>query len=495
MSALPQEAERLATLHSLELLDTPPEREFDAIAGVARTLFRAPVALISLVDDHRQWFKAKLGTDLCETAREHAFCSVAIGRNDLLLVPDALQDPLFVTNAMVTGDPHIRFYAGAPIRARHPHGTARLPIGTLCVFGPEPRSFDAGEQRALRDLATVAEALVDARATAIGATRLAARYEEAVQQLDRSHRIFLQAERMAQVGAWRLQLDDRTLYWSDQTFAIHGLPPGKPPAVDAAIDFYDPASRPLVQAAIDESVATGKPWDIEADLVDAAGRKRRVRSMGEVQLKDGAPHALVGVFQDVTERHAREQLLREQAETDELTRIASRSHFNAHLDGAIARAQARGTGLALLLLDLDHFKAVNDRCGHAVGDDLLRIMAKRLRAPYLESSFAARLGGDEFVMVITCPDLLADLPRLLRRMLPDLRHTVRHNALEIRVSATIGAAWLNAETATRSALLQRADEALYAAKHRQRGAAMIAGEDALIHPVRRSEQPRLRLAS
>ena len=495
MTDLPEEAERLATLHSLALLDSPPEREFDAVVRIARSLFGVPVALISLIDDHRQWFKAKQGVDLCETPREHAFCSVAVARNDLLLVEDAPQDPVFATNPLVTGEPFIRFYAGAPIRAKHPLNETRLPIGTLCIFGPEPRTLNAHEQCVLRDLALVAEALVDARATAIGATRLAGRYEETVQQLDRWHRIFRQAEQMTKVGAWKMRLDDQTLFWSDQTFSIHGLPTGEPPALDAALDFFRPADRERIRAEIQRTIDTGEAYNIEVDFSDAAGRQRRVHCMGELQIQQGKPHSLVGVIQDVTERHAHEQALRERAETDELTRIASRSHFNAHLDAAIGRAQATGSALALLLLDLDHFKEVNDRCGHPVGDDLLRIVAKRLRLPYLESSFAARLGGDEFVMVITCPDMLADLPALLRRMLPDLRHTVRHNALEIRVSATIGAAWLDAETTTRSALLQRADDALYQAKRRQRGAAIIAGSDELIHPPRRSEQPRLRLAS
>ena len=212
--------------------------------------------------------------------------------------------------------------------------------------------------------------------------------------------------------------------------------------------------------------------------------------MGELERKDGEPIALVGMFQDITERHRMEQALRDIAETDELTRIASRSHFIGFIDARIAAARAAGSPLALLLIDLDHFKAVNDRCGHAVGDDLLRVMAKRLRAPYLETSFAARLGGDEFVMVVTCPDLLADLPGLLRRMLVDLRHTVTRAGFAIRVSATIGAAWLSDDVATRGELLQHADEALYAAKERQRGAAMIAGSDELIHPVRNAQPQR-----
>jgi diguanylate cyclase (GGDEF)-like protein len=489
------ELERLATLASLAILDTPPEREFDEIVTLTRELLGAETALISLVDDHRQWFKAKQGLDATQTPREYAFCAHAIAQDDIFLIPDATRDDRFATNPLVTGAPDIRFYAGMPIRAKHPAGEGRLPIGTLCVLGPEPRSLAPGEQRTLRALARITEALIDARATAIGATRLATEYQVALQRLDRSHILFGQAERMANMGSWRLHLADDMLVWSDQTYAIHGIPKGEPPSLEAAMTHYPLQARATVESAVARTIATGEPFDIEVDFFTARGELRRVRTMGEVEMRDGEAIALVGVFQDTTERYRMEQALRDIAETDELTRIASRSHFNAFIDAHIAESRSAGTPLALLLIDLDHFKEVNDRCGHAAGDDLLRLMAKRLRAPYLETSFAARLGGDEFVMVITCPEMLADLPGVLRRMLADLRHTVARAGLSIRVSATIGAAWLSDDVATRSDLLERADDALYDAKERQRGAAMIAGSAELLHPPRRTPPPPINRAA
>lgn len=490
MEIVRAEAERLATLASLQILDTPPEREFDEIVALARDLLGTETALISLVDDHRQWFKAKEGLDAPQTPREYAFCAHAIAQDDIFLIPDATLDDRFATNPLVTGGPNIRFYAGMPISAKHPADDKRLPIGTLCVLGPEPRRLGSNDQRTLRALAKITEALIDARATAIGATRLAAEYQIALDELDRSHRLFGQAARMADIGPWRLNLVDQTIVWSDHTYTIHGLPLGENPSLHDAMAFYPPVARATLEAAVSRTIETGEPFDVEADFTTAQGQERRVRSMGEIERKDGEPIAIVGMFQDITERHRMEQALRDIAETDELTRIASRSHFIGFIDPRIAAARASGSPMALLLIDLDHFKEVNDRCGHAAGDDLLRLMAKRLRAPYLDTSFAARLGGDEFVMVVTCPDLLADLPGLLRRMLVDLRHTVTRSGLAIRVSATIGAAWLSDDAPTRSELLQHADEALYAAKERQRGAAMIDGSDELIHPVRNAQLQR-----
>jgi diguanylate cyclase (GGDEF)-like protein len=485
------EDQRLATLRSLQILDTPPEREFDAIVNLARDLLGSQIALISLIDDHRQWFKARVGLGPRETPREHAFCAHAIRQNDMLLVADARSDSRFAANPLVTGDPNIRFYAGMPVRAKHPIDEARIPIGTLCVIGDAPRDLDDAEQNTLRALASIVETLIDARVTAIGATRLAADYQQAVERLDRSHRLFRHAERMAHIDAWHLTLADNNIMWSEGTFAIHGVPPTEAVSLEAALDYYPAKARAAIEAAVADTIKTGLPFDVELDFHDAQDRSLRIRAIGELETTDGEPAAIAGVLQDVTARYVMEQKLRELAETDELTRIASRSRFNAFLDGEIAVARDTGSPLALLLIDLDHFKEVNDRCGHAAGDDLLRLMASRLRASYLDNSFAARLGGDEFVMVVTCPKALADLPGLLRRMLPDLRHIVSCAGVSIRVSATIGAAWLGEGVETRGELLQRADEALYEAKRRQRGAAIIAGNDELIHPPRSGNRQRL----
>src|SRR4051812_46250761 len=129
------EAERLEKLDSFAILDTPPEREFDVIVGLARRLLRAPIALVSLVDDHRQWFKAKCGLEISGSPRENAFCAYAMLVDDVMVVEDALLDSRFATNPFVTGDAGIRFYAGVPLR---PAATGFSPnlagIGTLCIL-------------------------------------------------------------------------------------------------------------------------------------------------------------------------------------------------------------------------------------------------------------------------------------------------------------------------------------------------------------------------
>ena len=145
------EADRIAALRRYRILDTDPEAEFDQMVRLAGRLFNTPIALVSLVDTHRQWFKARLGIDAKETPRDIAFCDHAVREKATLLVPDATLDARFADNPLVTGDPNIRFYAGAPMMT--PEG---LALGTLCVIDSKPRhDFGPAEQATLEDLARV----------------------------------------------------------------------------------------------------------------------------------------------------------------------------------------------------------------------------------------------------------------------------------------------------------------------------------------------------
>lgn len=146
----PNETERLETLRQLLILDTPPEERFDRITAFAQREFEVPTVLVSLVDGERQWFKSKVGLGACETPRSISFCGHAILQNEVMVVNDARTDPRFADNPLVTGDPFIRFYAGAPLVL--PSGHA---VGTLCLISPETRTYDHVDEaihRALRDL-------------------------------------------------------------------------------------------------------------------------------------------------------------------------------------------------------------------------------------------------------------------------------------------------------------------------------------------------------
>ena len=146
------EADRLAELRSLGLLDSAPDERFDRITRMAQRVFDVPIALVSLIDEDRQWFKSRQGLDAPETPRSAAFCAHAIAGDGVMVVEDAWEDERFAGNPLVVGEPQIRFYAGAPIAGPDGH-----PLGTLCVIDREPRTLEAGERRTLEDLAEMVE--------------------------------------------------------------------------------------------------------------------------------------------------------------------------------------------------------------------------------------------------------------------------------------------------------------------------------------------------
>lgn len=145
------EAARLAALNRYAILDSEPEESFDDLVNLAAYICNVPMAMLSLVDDHRQWFKSKLGVELRETPREISFCAHAIQQGELFLVRDTLQDPKFRENPLVLGEPHIRFYAGAPLINEDGYA-----LGTLCVVDREPRELETEQKDALQALSRLA---------------------------------------------------------------------------------------------------------------------------------------------------------------------------------------------------------------------------------------------------------------------------------------------------------------------------------------------------
>ena len=151
LTALDIEEARVCKLHLYQLLDTPAEAPLDDLTTLAASICEVPISLISLVDTDRQWFKSKHGLTTNETPRAHSFCTHAIESDEIMIVEDATDDTRFVDNPLVTNDPHIRFYAGAPLVIDG------LRLGTLCVIDQVPRRLDETQ---LRSLATVRDAVV-----------------------------------------------------------------------------------------------------------------------------------------------------------------------------------------------------------------------------------------------------------------------------------------------------------------------------------------------
>lgn len=340
------------------------------------------------------------------------------------------------------------------------------------------RLVDAGDDG--REVVAVVRDVTERRAAEIAA-------QEAGRRMGEANRLLGMAERVAQVGHWRLSVGDYAMFWSPEVFRIHGVPPGPMPTLEQALGFMHGKDRGRVTGLVTQAVAAAEPFELEARLVRPDGEMRHIVLRGQPELGyDGAATALFGVVQDVTRqvqaereldaalRAAEEAAARaiRLAETDALTGVASRRKALAVLDGAIAHADATGESLALAIFDIDHFKSVNDRWGHAAGDAVLRRVARAAGQAVRPTDLVGRLGGEEFVVVL--PGLRAAhavaLAEALRRAIAASGGGAEAGP---PVTASIGIAVL-VPGGTAAALLGEADRALYRAKASGRNAALLA---------------------
>ena len=196
------EAERLAALKEYHILDTGTEQSYDDITALAAHICEVPIAMISLVDEDRQWFKSRLGVKQQQTPREVAFCAHAILQSKPFIIKDATKDKRFAGNSLVTGEPHIRFYAGIPLT--NPEG---LALGTLCVVDQQPRRLSAAQQKALQALSRQVMALLELR-------RASARLANALEQVKT-------LQELLPICAWCKRIRDDEGYWSQVEAYIH----------------------------------------------------------------------------------------------------------------------------------------------------------------------------------------------------------------------------------------------------------------------------------
>lgn len=724
------EVERLAALRALRIIDTQPEAHFDAVCNTAAALFSVPIALVSLIDSDRQWFKAKCGFSADGTPRDVALCAYAILSDDVFVVEDASTDPRFADNPLVTGEPGIRFYAGAPLAL-----SSGIRLGTFCIIDTKPHSFSASQKAQLQDLARIVVAHIDlhrgrlsieaALEERIGAQALIAagetRYRsladglpqmvwvmscvdgsaiytnrqfstyygpigsrleertsrnhpadagqmaEAWQQaiahkhtysaegrlrrhdgIYRWHKLIMipvrrngtvvewlgtaldiedivtarntleqttdllrLAQEAAGAGVWQWNLDEDVVHNSPESARMHGIPcePGSMDWVDVSVaewvarvhpddvaqihaahaaalpddmtyrvefrvrraedgDAYrwltgfsriirdETTGQPLrivglnldvteqrtTQDALVQSetrlriseerlalaldsgsdglwdwdVTTGQAWfsdrwhtmlgyeqgEIEQhvsswerlthpDDIERAralhkehfeGRtesyacEHRIRgksgeyvwvlSRGRVVSHDadGKPLRIVGTHIDITERKASEHRIAYMARHDVLTGLPNRAVFHEHLEHRLAEI-GRGRGqAALLCLDLDRFKSVNDTLGHPAGDDLLCQVAHRLQTTLQEGDVVVRLGGDEFAIIVSHFDHAHQASMLAQRVIEAVGQPLDLGGNLVTIGVSIGIALAPTDGDAAAVLFKNADLALYRAK-------------------------------
>src|SRR5687768_3369859 len=289
--------------------------------------------------------------------------------------------------------------------------------------------------------------------------------DELLAALDATGDHLREAQAVAKVGIFEWDIADDQVRWSDELYAIFGLTPQDfSGTFEGYLAAVHPEDRAAVEATIERSLRTAEPFESSHRVVLPGGGTRWLQCRGRVRCVDGRPVQMTGACQDFTAQRDAGEALAQLALHDPLTGLPNRSLFMDRLGRALRRLDRRDRVLAVLFVDLDRFKAVNDRMGHAVGDEMLMAVGSRLREVLRPDDTVGRLGGDEFVVV--CEDLHDDKAavRLAERVLAALDRPVTSGGHEILCSASIGIALTRRSDVTPDALLRDADMAMYRAK-------------------------------
>jgi diguanylate cyclase (GGDEF)-like protein len=279
--------------------------------------------------------------------------------------------------------------------------------------------------------------------------------------LAHSHKIFNRASDAARIGVWECSLPDETLIWTDVVFDIFDMPRGTTPGRLQTLACYTEASARELAERRNQAIATRSGFSMDAEIVTPKGNHRWMRITATVESDGDVPVRIFGIKQDITEAKISLDRTRYLANFDLMTGLANRAQFQTAL-AELCDEYGPESNAALLLIDLDGFKAVNDTHGHATGDDCLKQAADRLRSVCGHARLIARVGGDEFAVLMqpqadrhALANLANDIVRIVRRPL----HLAERR---LQIGASVGVALVDGLTPAE--LFQRADTALYAAK-------------------------------
>jgi diguanylate cyclase (GGDEF)-like protein len=454
----PNEARRLAALQALQILDTSPTRDFDNLVRLARALLKVPISAISLVDQHRQWFKAIEGLDCKETSREIAFCAHTICAAEPLIVEDAIKDHRFCGNVLVKDSPKIRFYAGIPLQLAD-----GLRLGSLCVMDTKPRTMTERELAQFQNLSEMATTLLSNHARSIQASQQATIIEEQEQRILKNNKLLESACELGKLGAWERDIGTGQLRWTEGMFSLHEMAVGADRNIAEHLDLYPEPERTRLTALMADADRAKRPFRFEGRMYTTKGKLRWVRLASEVELDGDRFVRRYGLMQDVTEEKVLLERVKHLANSDELTGLANRRALRRRL-AELSKSRETPVAITLLALDLDGFKEINDTHGHAAGDACLRRIARRLRAALRPGVLVARTGGDEFALIWTgteepVPDLL------IEKLFEAVHAPIIWRGHGFQLSCSIGAA--TRQDGCRFVaddLLHEADLALYEAK-------------------------------
>jgi diguanylate cyclase (GGDEF)-like protein len=493
------EKERLSALYKLNILDTASEERFDRITRLAARMFACEFSTISLIDVDRQWFKSEENVGLCETPRSTSFCSHTILRNKVFVVNDTLKNEDFSDNPLVVNAPFVRFYAGIRISIGGHH------IGALCVFDTKPHDFSDEQAQALQDLADI---VVDelnkdeALSTQLISLKLQNKLEEA-DKLTRVRSVLLKKV----VNSFSLQpvlneivtaieQDYMGQYCSilllDGNNLLFGAGPSLP-------DFYNEAIHGIkigvgqgscgttaftAKRTIVDDISTHPYWTNWAPIASRAGLaacwSEPIKSAdGKVLGTFAIYHSntafpsvqeieRIEQFADIAsiaiERYHASELIWRQANFDELTQLPNRILMQEHLKQALSTANRNKTLVAVMFIDLDNFKDINDTLGHSAGDNLLIACSQRIKSTIREKDIVARLGGDEFIVIINDLLKVSDIDVIANKLIEEISQGFVLQDEVVHTTASIGLTLYPNDADSVAGLLKNADQAMYGAK-------------------------------
>jgi len=274
----------------------------------------------------------------------------------------------------------------------------------------------------------------------------------------------------ARIGMWECDLATETLCWTDGVYDLFGLPRGITVDRSVTVGLYEVDSRRDMERLRAEAIRSGGSFTLDAQIRTIDGEPRWMRLSAEVDCEDGRPVRLFGVKQDITEERRAWDRLRRLAERDPLTGLANRGTFEAMFRERSGSRDDEAPIAALLLIDIDHFKWVNDRFGHAAGDECLRQIATRIARLFSDAALVARIGGDEFAVLLRAPLAKARIEAMLGYARKRLCRPLIWNGTRIDVGTSVGMALADPHRPLDpERLFAEADSALYAAKAAGRG--------------------------
>ena len=434
------EADRLVRLADYRIVGTGCEPRFDHIAQLAAKLFSVEMAAITFVDAENVWFKARVGVDACEMPRGVAFCAHTILSDAPMVVPDLADDERFALNPLVQGGPRIRFYAGAPLVSASGHH-----LGALCIMDTMARvALTPTEEAQLAMLASLVGDHLELRRLEL-ANAIARGFTDATQD-------------------GMLCIDAKGIITFVNTAALELFGYAAEDMLGQTLDLIMPERFRSAHAHGVARIAGGAPSKLQGKAVELSALRRSGEEF-PVELSICSWHDRHGTYmgaalRDISERKQRDLRLHRLAHHDPLTGLANR----LQLDEALATSYDTNAAVAVLLLDLDGFKSLNDSLGHAAGDALLQTLAVRLQTALEGSAIVARIGGDEFAVVLAGIADPAQVRGCAETILSAIETPCRILGHSVRVEMSIGAAIGPHDGDDGEELVASADLALYRAK-------------------------------